>query len=92
MFVRKKISKNSPKTAIQLVENVRVGKKVKQRIIRHFGTAINEDEVRALTKLALIYKAQLQAQSGQLSLFEKDTPVCPKTLLIHGNTVNFLQI
>ena len=73
MFVRKKISKNSPKTAIQLVENVRVGKKVKQRIIRHFGTAINEDEVRALTKLALIYKAQLQAQSGQLSLFEKDT-------------------
>jgi len=73
MFVRKKTSKNSPKTAIQLVENVRVGKKVKQRIIRHFGTAINEDEVRALTKLALIYKAQLQAQSEQLSLFEKDT-------------------
>jgi len=73
MFVRKKTSKNSPKTAIQLVENIRVGKKVKQKIIRHFGTAVNEDEVRALTKLALIYKAQLQEQSEQLSLFEKDS-------------------
>jgi len=73
MFVRRKSSKNSPKITIQLVESIRVGKKVKQKIIRHFGTALNEDEARILTKLALVYKAQLQEQSAQLQLFEKGT-------------------
>jgi len=73
MFVRRKTSKNSPKIAIQLVENIRDGKKIKQKIIRHFGTALNEDEAIVLTKLALVYKAQLQEQSEQLSLFEKTT-------------------
>jgi len=73
MFVRKKTSKNSPKVAIQLVENVRVGNKVKQKIIRHFGTALNEEEVKVLTRLALIYKSQLEEQSSQLQLFEKNT-------------------
>ncbi len=32
MFVRRKTSKNSPKIAIQLVESIRDGKKVKQKI------------------------------------------------------------
>jgi len=71
MFVRRKTSKNSPKIAIQLVENIRQGKKVKQRIIRHFGTALNEEEAQVLTKLALIYKASLQREAGQLELFEQ---------------------
>jgi len=73
MFVRRKTSKNSPKVAIQLVENVREGKKVKQKILRHFGTAMNEEEAQALIRLAHAYKAQLQKQSGQLELFDKDT-------------------
>lgn len=73
MFVRRKTSKNSPKIAIQLVENIRDGKKVKQKIIRHFGTALNEDEAKVLTKLALIYKVQLQEQSAQLNLFDTST-------------------
>jgi hypothetical protein len=54
MFVRRKTTKNSPKIAIQLVENIRDGKSVKQKIIRHFGTALNEDEARILTKLAFL--------------------------------------
>ncbi|NOZ36039.1 MAG: IS1634 family transposase [Chlorobi bacterium] len=73
MFVRRKTSKNSPKIAIQLVENVRTGKKVKQKIIRHFGTALDENEAKVLTQLALIYQARLQEQSKQLALFDKDT-------------------
>jgi len=73
MFVRRKTSKNSPKIAIQLVENVRVGRKVKQKIIRHFGTALNEEEAKVLIQLAEVYKAQLQSQSAQLELFEKNT-------------------
>lgn len=73
MFVRKKTSKNSQKTAIQLVENIRDGKKVKQKIIRHFGTALNEEEEKALTKLALIYKSELLKNSAQISLFEENS-------------------
>jgi transposase len=73
MFVRRKTSKNSPKIAIQLVENIRVGKKVKQKIIRHFGTALHEREAKILEQLAHVYKAQLQEQSAQLQLFEKNT-------------------
>ncbi len=71
MFVRRKTSKNSPKIAIQLVESIRDGKKVKQKIIRHFGTALNEEEAKVLTRLALNYKDQLLRQSHQLKLFEK---------------------
>ena len=73
MFVRRKTSKNSPKIAIQLVENIRDGKKVKQKIIRHFGTALDEKEAKVLTQLALVYKARLQEQSAQLTLFDKNT-------------------
>jgi transposase len=73
MFVRRKTSKNSPKIAIQLVENIRNDKSVKQKIIRHFGTALNENEARVLERLAFIYKAQLQEQTAQLKLFEKST-------------------
>ena len=71
MFVRRKTSKNSPKIAIQLVESIRDGKKVKQKIIRHFGTALNEEEAKVLTRLAINYKDQLLRQSHQLKLFEK---------------------
>ena len=81
MFVRRKTSKNSPKTAIQLVENVRVGKKVKQKIIRHFGTALNEEEAKALTRLALLYKEQLLKQSAQLELFDKSAVDTIETLV-----------
>ncbi len=73
MFVRRKTSKNSPKIAIQLVENIRVGNKVKQKIVRHFGTALDEKEAKVLIQLAEVYKAQLQEQSAQLQLFEKST-------------------
>ena len=71
MFVRRKTSKNSPKIAIQLVENIREGKKVRQKIVRHFGTALNEEEAKVLTKLALNYKDKLLRESDQLKLFEK---------------------
>ncbi len=81
MFVRKKTSKNSPKTAIQLVENVRIGKKVKQKIIRHFGTALNEEEAKVLIRLALLYKEQLLKQSAQLELFDKNAVDTIETLV-----------
>lgn len=59
MFIRKKRTPNSTKTAIQLVDNLRQGKKVKQKIIRHFGYAMNEEEVTGLMKIAHAYQESL---------------------------------
>jgi len=72
MFVRTKKSPNSPKIAVQLVENVRTGNKVQQRIIRHFGTALSDEEVEALKKLAVHYQAELE-NASKPTVFDTDT-------------------
>ena len=40
MFIRIKKSKNSPKCSVQIVESKRVDGKVKQKIVKHMGTAM----------------------------------------------------
>lgn len=72
MFIRTKKTPNSPKTAVQLVQAVRCGNTVKQKIIRHFGYALNEEEIKALKKLALHYKMELEAQANS-TLFDNDS-------------------
>ena len=52
MFVRKTTSPNTKKTAIQIVESKREGKKVRQRILRHVGSAEHPDDIERLYKLA----------------------------------------
>lgn len=69
MFVREKKTPLSNKTAIQLVESVRQRGRVKQKIVRHFGYAINEDEIKSLKDLALKYKLELETKT-QPVLFE----------------------
>jgi len=71
MFVRVKTSPNSPKKAVQIVENMREGNKVKQRIVRHVGTALNDDEVERLKDLATFILAQME-QESQPSLFSPE--------------------
>lgn len=71
MFIREKHTPNSNKTAIQLVENVRQGNRVVQKVIRHFGYALNPNEIEELKKIALRYKYELEHQ-GQLDLFTDD--------------------
>lgn len=72
MFIRTKRSPNSPKIAVQLVESIRTGKKVHQKIIRHFGNALNEQEVEALKKIAVHYMAELD-NASEPTLFDSDT-------------------
>lgn len=72
MFVRLKTTPNSPKTAVQLVENVRNGSTVRQKIVRHFGFALNEKEIAALKNLALHYKSELEEQRSP-TLFAKES-------------------
>ena len=48
MFVRIKTSPNTKKTSVQIVKNMKVEGKVKQKIIRHVGSAIDKDEIALL--------------------------------------------
>ena len=66
MFVRVKTTPNSPKRAIQIVESVRRGKKISQKIIRHIGYATDDDELLKLKMLAESIKIKLEAGSQQL--------------------------
>ena len=63
MFVRVKTTPNSPRKSVQLVESVRDGKAVRQRIVRHIGIAFDEDELVRLKDLAEVVKAKLQAET-----------------------------
>lgn len=72
MYIRIKRTPNSPKMAIQLVESVREGKAIRQRLVRHFGYALNEEEAEGLKKLALLYKTDLENKSLP-KLFARDS-------------------
>jgi hypothetical protein len=62
MFVRQKSTPNSPRKAIQIVESIRDGQRVKQRIVRHVGIAVDEEEVKRLLELAHHIKSQIEEE------------------------------
>ena len=66
MFVRIKRTPNSPKTAVQIVESVRLGPKVSQKIVRHIGYALDEQEITQLKMLAEMIKIKLESGNQQL--------------------------
>lgn len=74
MFVRVKSTPNSPRKSVQVVESVRKGDKVSQKVLRHVGIAMDEQEEAKLRALAQeevipkLMKAQ-QESSPQLQLF-----------------------
>jgi len=74
MFIRIKKSKNSPKCGVQIVESTRVDGKVKQRIVKHLGTAMEGEELEALKALAESIKRTME-QSGQLPLFADEMKI-----------------
>ena len=63
MFVRVKTTPNSPRKSVQLVESVRTGDNVRQKIVRHIGIAMDEDELVRLKDLAAVVKAKLEADT-----------------------------
>lgn len=71
MFVRVKTTPNSPRKSVQIVASERVGTKVKQRIVRHVGIAMNEDELVRLRELAEYIKTNLEEETSP-SLFHPD--------------------
>ena len=73
MFVRIKTSPNTKKTSVQIVKNLKVEGKVKQKIIRHVGSATDKDEIEELKNLAeyILLKIDI-AESKQLTLFSPE--------------------
>jgi len=71
MFVRIKTTPNSPRKSVQLVESVRDGSKVKQRIVRHVGIAMDDQELEQLKDLAEHIKSKIESEK-QPSLFSPE--------------------
>jgi len=71
MFVRIKTSPNSKGKSVQIVQSVRRGSSVVQKIVRHVGMAYDEDELKSLKDLAQSIKEKLEA-GGQQFLFKPE--------------------
>src|SRR3990170_8180078 len=62
MFIRTKKSSRNNGVYIQLVESYREEGRMKQRVIRHIGTAQSEEELLKLKQVALAIKTELDKQ------------------------------
>jgi len=72
MFIRIKTSPNSPKRAVQIVKSVRSGNSVSQKIVRHVGTALDDNELNKLINLAEFIRAKLEEEASP-TLFSPET-------------------
>lgn len=83
MFIRVNKTPNSPRRSIQIVESIRTGDKVKQKIVHYVGIAMDEREEQQLKDYALHLIAKIEAKrlndSHQTSLF----PVSEEEMLDH---------
>ena len=71
MFVRVKSTPNSPRKTVQIVASERIGDKVKQRIVRYVGVAMNDEELLKMKELAEFIKANLEEEAAP-ALFRPD--------------------
>src|SRR5574344_1260505 len=63
MFIRVKTTPNSPRKSVQIVESFRVNKKVKQKIVKHIGVALDDYELNELKLLASAIKTKLELEN-----------------------------
>jgi len=71
MYIRTKSSPNSPRKTVQIVESIRHGKSVSQRIIQHVGVAQDEKEMEELKSLAAQIMEKLEAERLEAALRQK---------------------
>jgi len=63
MYIRIKQTPRSQSISVQLVESFREKGKIKQRVLRHVGTASSPQKIEELKRLALVIKTELQHQN-----------------------------
>jgi transposase len=61
MFIRIKTNPTSPRKSVQIVQSVRRGNSISQKIVRHVGVAMDDYELEKLKDLAEIIKVKLEA-------------------------------
>ena len=87
IFIRKKRTPLSKKTAVQLVKSIRYKGKVKQKIVRYFGHAFNEGKLKVLKNIVLKYKLDLEDKRKPV-LFETGTVMDSVVEAAKGNDDN----
>ena len=60
MYIRIKTAPNRERKSVQIVQSVRDGNKVKQKIVRHVGMALSDFELEKLKDLAEYIKANIE--------------------------------
>lgn len=60
MYIRVKTTPNSPRKSVQIIESIRTGDKVRQKIVRHVGIAMDDQELSQLKDLAELIKVKLE--------------------------------
>jgi len=65
MFIRTKKAARNDRIYVQLVESYRENGKMKQRMIRHIGTAQTDEELQSLKEIGLTVKAELEQQESK---------------------------
>ena len=66
MFIRVKTSPNSVGKSVQIVQSIRKGDRVSQKIVRHVGMAYDSDELKKLKLLAESIRIKLEAGAQEL--------------------------
>ncbi|MFC1484967.1 IS1634 family transposase [bacterium] len=72
MFVRIKTTPNSPRKSVQIVQSVRRGANVCQKIVRYVGIATNDHELEQLKMLAESIKIRLEEENQELLFSPED--------------------
>lgn len=83
MYIRVKTTPNSPRKSIQIVEGVRSGNKVKQKIVHHVGIALDEREEQRLKDYAQQLIAKIETQRANEAQQTSLLPVSEQDMLDH---------
>ena len=74
MFVRIKKDKKSGRGSVHIVESIRIGSSVKQKVIKYVGSAFTQDRLNELKNLAESLKERLKEELTP-SLFNPETRI-----------------
>lgn len=80
MFVRVKTTPNSPRKSVQIVQSVRKGNKISQKIVRYVGIAMDEEELDKLLLLAESIKIKMKAEHQGLLFSPEELATLNKKL------------
>lgn len=86
MYIRVKTTPNSPRKSIQIVEGIRVGDKVKQKIVHYVGIATDDEEEQKLKDYAEHLIAKLETKRSNAAKQVSLLPVTESEIFEHVKT------